>query len=78
MNFDKLKAFFSNLSAHDLALVAVALGAIILLVLVFKTGKFLIKLVFLLIALGLFAGAYWWLTHQWLPTRPAPATNLQP
>src|SRR2546426_307490 len=55
MNLDKAKSFFNNLSVHDLPLAAVALGGIILLVLVFKTGKFLMKLLFLLIALGLFA-----------------------
>ena len=64
MNLDKLKEFLGKLSVHDLPLAAVVLGGIILLVLVFKSGKFLMKLVFLLIAVGLFAGAYWWHFHK--------------
>ena len=64
MSLEKFKEFFSKLSVHDLPQAAVAVGAIILLVLVFKTGKFLMRLAFLLIALALFAGAYWWHYHR--------------
>ena len=36
------------------------LVGIILLVLVFKTGKAFTRFLFFIIAVGLFAGAYWW------------------
>ena len=43
--------------------VAVLIG-LILLLLVFKAGKLVAKLLFFLIAIALFAGAYWWHTHK--------------
>ena len=64
MNLDKVKSFFSNLGVNDLPLAAVVVGGILLLVLVFKVGKFFLRLLCLLLALGLFAGAYWWHTHK--------------
>ena len=64
MNLDAIKEFFSELSARDLPTGAAALIGLVLLFLIFKTGKFFMKLVFLLIAVGLFAGAYWWHTHK--------------
>jgi hypothetical protein len=64
MNLDKIKEFFSNLSAHDLPTGSAALVGIILLVLVFKTGKTVSRLLLFLIAVGLFAGAWWWHTHK--------------
>ena len=64
MNLDKIKEFFSNLGNHDLPAGVAALIGIVLLFLLFKTGKFFMKLVFLLVAVGLFAGAYWWHTHK--------------
>ena len=64
MNLDKIKEFFGNLGAHDLpAGVAVVVG-IILLFLVFKRGKMLVRLLCFLIAVGLFAGAWWWHTQK--------------
>jgi high-affinity Fe2+/Pb2+ permease len=41
-----------------------ALAGIVLILFMFKTGKLLTKLLFFLIAAGLFAGAYWWHTHK--------------
>ena len=64
MSLDRLKEMFSKLSAQDLPTGAATLVGIFLLFLVFKTGKFFMKLVFFLIAVGLFAGAYWWHTHK--------------
>lgn len=57
MNLDKL-------SVQDLPVGAAALIGLVLLFLVFKTGKFFLKLTFLLITVGLFAAAYWWHTHH--------------
>lgn len=64
MNLDSVKDFFSNLSVHHLPTGVAALIGIVLLVLVFKAGKFLTKLVFFLLAAALFAGAYWWHYHK--------------
>jgi hypothetical protein len=63
MNLDKIKSFFSNLSAHDLPAGGAGLAGIILIVLMFKAGKFAIRLLLFLIAIGLFAGTWWW--HQY-------------
>jgi hypothetical protein len=64
MNLEKIKEFFANLSTHDLPSGAAALIGLGLLLLVFKTQKILMKLVFFLIAAGLFVGAYWWYQHR--------------
>jgi hypothetical protein len=64
MNLDKLKEFFNNLSAQDLPTGAAALIGIVLLFLVFKTGKSFFRLMLFLLAVGLFAGAWWWHTHK--------------
>ncbi|MGO9588126.1 MAG: hypothetical protein ACLP2Y_18265 [Limisphaerales bacterium] len=65
MNLDKIKEFVSNLSTHDLLTGgAVLVGIVLLLLLVFKTGKFFIRFLLFLIALGLFAGAWWWHQHR--------------
>jgi hypothetical protein len=53
MNFDRL---FS----HDLPTGVMVVIGVVLLFVVLKAGKFLMKIVFLLIAAGLFAVAYWW------------------
>jgi hypothetical protein len=65
MNLDKVKELFGNLSAHDLLIGgAVLVGVILLLLLVFKIGKFFMRLLLFLIAIGLIAGAWWWHTHH--------------
>lgn len=61
---EKIKEFFDNLGKHDLPTGAAILVGIILLFLMFKTGKFLAKVVMFLVAAGLFAGAYWWHIHK--------------
>ncbi len=61
---DKIKEFFSNLSSHDLPTGGAVLGGIILLFLMFKGGKMIFRLLLLLIAIGLFVGAWWWHTHK--------------
>ena len=64
MNLGDLKETFGKLSPHDLSAGAAALVGLVLLFLILKTGKFLMKLVLFLIAVGLLVGAYWWHTHQ--------------
>jgi hypothetical protein len=64
MNLDKIKDFFNNLSTHDLPTGVAALAGIILLFLVFRTGKAFAKVLIFLVAIGLFVGAYWWHTHK--------------
>ncbi len=64
MDLDKIKDFFSNLSTRDLPAGGAVLVGIILLVLVFKSGKTAYRFLFFLIATGLFAGAWWWHTHK--------------
>lgn len=64
MSLDKIKDLFSNLGKMDLPTGVAALAAIVLLVLVFKTGKFFTKVLFFLMALALIAGAWWWHTHK--------------
>jgi hypothetical protein len=64
MNLDKIKDFFSNLGTHDLPTGVAALAGIILLVLVFKTGKMASRFLLFIIAVALFAGAWWWHQHK--------------
>jgi hypothetical protein len=52
MNFDKLLS-------HDLPTGVLVVMGVALLFVVLKTGKFVMKLLMLLIAAGLFAAAYW-------------------
>lgn len=51
---------FDTLTSHDLPTGALAVIGIVLLFLVFRTGKLVMRLAFLLAAAGLFATAYWW------------------
>jgi hypothetical protein len=62
MNLDKIKEFFNSFSMHDLPAGGAGLVGIILLCLVFKSGKAANRLLLFIIALALFAGAWWW--HQ--------------
>jgi hypothetical protein len=65
MNLDKIKEVLDNLSTHDLlAGGAVLVGIVLLLLLVFKIGRFLMRLLLFLIAIGLIAGAWWWHTQH--------------
>ena len=64
VNLDSIKELFSNLNARDLPSGAAALIGLVLLFLVFKTGKFFMKLTFLIITVGLFAAASWWHTNH--------------
>jgi len=64
MNLNKFKDFFSHLSQHDLPTGAALLVGIVLLFLIFRTGKSFGKVLLFLIAIGLFAGAYWWHIHK--------------
>jgi hypothetical protein len=64
MNLDKIKDFFHNLSHHDLVTGGAVLAGVVLLLLVFKAGKFFVRLLLFLIAVGLLAGAYWWHAHK--------------
>jgi hypothetical protein len=60
MNFERLKEGFSKLGVHDLPEGAAALIGIVLLFLVFKTGKFIMKVGFFLAAVVFIGGACWW------------------
>jgi predicted exporter len=53
-----------NLTAYDLPTGVLALAGIILLALVFRTGKVLLKLAVFLLAIEALAGAVWWHLHQ--------------
>jgi len=64
VNLDNIKEFFSNLSTHDLPAGGAGLVGIILLILVFKSGRIVYRVLFFVIAAGLFAGAWWWHTHK--------------
>jgi hypothetical protein len=64
MNLDKIKDFFSQFDIKDLPTGGAALVGIILLVLVFKTGKAVNRLLLFIIAVALFAGAWWWHQHK--------------
>jgi hypothetical protein len=64
MNLDKIKDFFSNLGTHDLPTGVAALAGIILLILVFKAGKNINRFLLFIIAIGFFAGAWWWHQHK--------------
>jgi hypothetical protein len=61
---DKIKDFFSQLDIKDLPTGGAALIGIILLVLVFKTGKAISRFLLFIIAVALFAGAWWWHQHK--------------
>jgi hypothetical protein len=64
MNLDNIKAFFHNLSIHDLPTGGAVLVGIVLLILVFKARKTGHRFLLFLIAIGLFAGAWWWHQHH--------------
>jgi len=65
VNLDNIKNFFNNLGTHDLQDGgAVLVGIVLLLLLVFKAGKLFIRFLLFLIAVGLFAGAWWWHAHK--------------
>jgi hypothetical protein len=55
---------FDNLFSHDLPTGAMALIGIVLLFVVFKSGKLVLKLVLLLMVAGLFSAAYWFYTQR--------------
>lgn len=64
MNPDKIKDFFSNLGMRDLPTGGAVLVGIVLLFLVFRSGKSFSKVFLFLLAIGLFVGAYWWHNHR--------------
>ncbi len=64
MNLDTIKDFFGQFTSRDLPTGGAVLVGIILLILVFRTGKDFSRLLLFIIAVGLFAGAYWWHQHK--------------
>jgi hypothetical protein len=64
MSLDSNNGFFSNFSTHDLPAGGAGLVGIVLLFLVFRTRKKFHRLLLVLIAIGLFAGAWWWHENQ--------------
>jgi high-affinity Fe2+/Pb2+ permease len=63
MNFDHFKNTFGKVHGHDLPAYLGLLVGIVLVFLMFKAEKLVEKLVLLLIAAVLFAGAIWWFNH---------------
>jgi hypothetical protein len=61
---DNIKNFISKLSTHDLPTGGAVLIGIVLLFLVLKAEKTFIRMAIFLIAIALFAGAYWWHHHR--------------
>ncbi|MEJ0091145.1 MAG: hypothetical protein WDM80_15550 [Limisphaerales bacterium] len=59
-----MKDFFSQFTSKDLPTGGAVLVGIILLVLVFRAGKHLNRFLLFILAIGLFAGAYWWHQHK--------------
>jgi hypothetical protein len=57
---DKVKSFFDQFDIKDLPAGGAVLVGIILLVLVFKSGRALNRFLLFITAAALFAGAYWW------------------
>jgi hypothetical protein len=53
-----------TLTAYDLPTGVLALAGIVLLTLVFRTGKMFFKLAVFLLAIGALAGAFWWHLHR--------------
>jgi hypothetical protein len=64
MSLDKIRDFFGQFDIKDLPAGGAALVGIILLILVFTTGKALTRFLFFIVAVGLFAGAWWWHQHK--------------
>ena len=62
MNLDSIRDFFDSHGIHDLPTGGAGLIGIVLLILVFRVRKAGTRIILLLVAAGLFAGAYWW--HQ--------------
>jgi hypothetical protein len=60
MNADKIKDLLNKFGTRDLPSGAAVLVGGVLLFLVFKSGKSLSRLALFVIAIALFAGAYWW------------------
>jgi len=60
MNLDGIKDFFSQFDIKDIPTGAAVLVGIVLLILVFKSGRALNRFLLFSIAAALFAGAYWW------------------
>jgi hypothetical protein len=64
MYLDKINEFLSTFDKQDLPAGGAGLVAIILLFLVFKARRATHRFLLFLIAIGLFAGAWWWHTHK--------------
>ena len=56
--------FIAALSPQEWSAGAVLGIAVVVLYIMFKIGKFFLKLVLFLIAAGLIAGAWWWLAQR--------------
>ena len=64
MIHDHFKPLLGEFSTHDLPTGGAGLVGLFLLFLLFKTEKFLLKVLIFLVAVALFAGAYWWHQHR--------------
>ena len=57
---NKIKDFFDGPGNHDLRVAVAVLVGLMLLFLVFRTGKTFAKVIAVLAAVGLVATAWWW------------------
>lgn len=61
MNLDEI---IKKITSGEIPTGAMGGGGIVLLLLAFKVAKGVLKFIFILVALGLFAGAAWWHFHN--------------
>ena len=61
MTLDELTKRFTS---GEIPAGAMAIGGIVVLIIAFKAAKGFLKIIFLLAALALFAGATWWHFHK--------------
>jgi len=64
MNIDSTKEFVGGFMSHHVPTVAAVVIGILMLVLIVKTAKFMMKILFLIVGVGLLAGACWWHSLQ--------------
>jgi hypothetical protein len=64
MNHAPFTEILGEITLHDLPTGGAGLAGLVLLFLVVRSGKVVTRALFLLLAIVLFAGAYWWHTHR--------------
>jgi hypothetical protein len=64
MDIQAIKETLRSYHVEELPTGGSALAGIVSLIMIFKTGKNLFKVLLVIVAIGLFAAAYWWHTHK--------------